>query len=201
MREEHACCLCDPTVHDEYTAMVKTGNECLLGNACRHTVNFAVKVCCARTRFEAKFPFRLVLNTLLAESETYNALVVMVCSGERSTWSTERITERDTAQTERILTRLVITVRPDSGSVSSHDNSNNIASHPYIASIPSCVVEPRLARTLSVVLEPALRPRTLKLSGGDQVLRAPALIRDHPDRGEEQGNLQRRIIRIFFNST
>ena len=24
--------LCDPTVYDAYTAMVKTGNECLLGN-------------------------------------------------------------------------------------------------------------------------------------------------------------------------
>ena len=30
--EEHASCLCDPTVNDEYTAMVKTGNECLFGN-------------------------------------------------------------------------------------------------------------------------------------------------------------------------
>ena len=31
---------------------------------------------------------------------------------------------------------------------------------------------------------------TVKLSGGDQVLRTPTLIRDRPDRGEEQGNLQ-----------
>ena len=76
------------------------------------TVTCAAKVCCVRTRFKAKFLFQLVLNTLLAESETYNALVVMVCSGERSTRSRERITERDTAQTERILTRLVITARP-----------------------------------------------------------------------------------------
>ena len=30
---------------------------------------------------------------------------------------------------------------------------------------------------------------TVKLSGGDQVLRTSALIRDNPDRGEEQGNL------------
>ena len=65
---------------------------------CRHTVTIAWKVCCARTLFKAKFLFLLVLNTLLAESETYNALVVMVCSGERSTRSTERVTERDTAQ-------------------------------------------------------------------------------------------------------
>ena len=31
---------------------------------------------------------------------------------------------------------------------------------------------------------------TRKLSGGDQVLRIFTLIRDRPDRGEEQGNLQ-----------
>ena len=31
----------------------------------------------------------------------------------------------------------------------------------------------------------------VKLSGGDQVLRTSTLIRDRPDRGEEQGNLQR----------
>ena len=30
----------------------------------------------------------------------------------------------------------------------------------------------------------------VKLSGGDQVLRTSTLIRDRPDRGEEQGNLQ-----------
>ena len=31
---------------------------------------------------------------------------------------------------------------------------------------------------------------TVKLSGVDQVLRTFTIIRDHPDRGEEQGNLQ-----------
>ena len=138
--------------------MVKTGNERLLETTCRHTVTIATKVCCARTRFKAKFLFRLVLNTLPAESETYNTLVVMVCSGERSTRSTQRITECDTAQTERILTRLVITARPDSRSVSSHEKRNHTAQHPCIASVPSCVGEPRVARTLSVVPEPTLRP-------------------------------------------
>ena len=103
------------------------------------------------------FSLGLWLNTLPAESETYNALVVMVCSGERSTRSTQRITERDTAQTERILTRLVITARPDSRSASSHEKRNDIAQHPCIASVPSCVVEPRVVRTLSVVPEPTLR--------------------------------------------
>ena len=85
---------------------------------------------------------------------TTNALVVMVCSGERSTRSTQHITERDTAQTERILTRLVTTARPGSRSVSSHEKRNNIAQHPCIASVPSCVGEPRVACTLSVVPEP-----------------------------------------------
>ena len=54
--------------------------------------------------FPAKF-LLVSLNTLLAEYETSNALVV-VWSGERSTL---RTTERDTAQTERILMRLVDT--------------------------------------------------------------------------------------------
>ena len=125
--------------------------------ACQHTVTFATKVCCARTRFKAKILFRLVLNTFPAESETYNALVVMVCSGERSTRSTERITERDTAQTERILDKTCDHSSPlDSRSVSSHEKRNNIAQHPCIPSVPSCVVEPGVTRTLSVVPEPTL---------------------------------------------
>ena len=129
---------------------------------CRHTVTFATKVCCARTLFKAKFLFRLVLNTLPAKSMTYNALVVMVCSGERSTRSTQRITECDTAQTERILTRFVITSRPDSRSVSSHEKRSNTAQHPCNASVPSCVVEPRVTRTLSVAPETTLRARVLE---------------------------------------
>ena len=140
--------------------MVKTGNECLLGNYMSTHSNLPTKVCCARTLFKAKFLFRLVLNTLPAEPETYNALVVMVCSGERSTRSTQRIMERDTAQTERTLTRLVITSRRDSRSVSSNEKRNTIAQHPCIASVPSCVVEPRVTHTLSVVPEPTLRAIT-----------------------------------------
>ena len=42
---------------------------------------------------------------------------------------------------------------------------------------------------------------TVKISGGDQVLRTSTLMRDRPDRGEEQSNRQRRIRRIFFNPT
>ena len=88
----------------------------------------------------------------------------MLCSGERSTRSTQRITERDTAQTERILTRLVIAARSDSRSVSSHEKRNNVAQHPCVASVPSCVGERRVARTHSVVPEPTLRPDWQKKS-------------------------------------
>ena len=44
------------------------------------------------------------VNTLPAEHETSNALVG-IWSEE---WSTPSITERDSAQTERVLTRLVV---------------------------------------------------------------------------------------------
>ena len=128
--------------------MVKTRNECLLETTCRHTVTFATKVFCDRALFKAKFLFRLVLYTLTAESETYNALVVMICSRERSTRSLRRITERDTAQTERILTRLVITTDALMAVLyrAMRKERNNIAQHPCVASVPSCV-EPRVART------------------------------------------------------
>ena len=144
-------------MYDEYTAMVKTGNECLLETTCRHTVTFATKVCCARTLFKAQASLWDCCLTRYLQSLRHNALVVMVCSGERSTRSTKRITECDAAQTERILTRLVLTARPDCRSVSSHEKRNNIAQHPCIASVTFCVVEPRFARTLSVVPEPTLR--------------------------------------------
>ena len=60
----------------------------------------------------AKFLF-VSLYMLPVEHETSNALVV-VWSGERSTL---RITDRDTAQTERILMRLVDISRQPSASV------------------------------------------------------------------------------------
>ena len=41
---------------------------------------------------------------------------------------------------------------------------------------------------------------TVKFSGGDQDLRTSTLIRDRPDRGEEQGNVQKRIRRIYFKT-
>ena len=64
------------------------------------------------------------------------------------------VTPHRLTQTERTLTRLVITARPDSRTVSSHEKRNDIAQHPCIASVSSSVGEPRVARTLSVVPEP-----------------------------------------------
>ena len=116
---------------------------------CRHTGNRLLRKSVAPERCSRpSFSFGWCLTRYPAKSMTYNALVVMVCSGERSTRSTQRITECDTAQTERILTRFVITSRPDSRSVSSHEKRSNTAQHPCNASVPSCVVEPRVTRTL-----------------------------------------------------
>ena len=42
---------------------------------------------------------------------------------------------------------------------------------------------------------------TVKLSGGDQVLRTSTLIQDRPDRGEERENLQVKSDGSFFNPT
>ena len=56
---------------------------------------------------ESVIPDKFLLvsvNTLPAEHETSNALVG-IWSEE---WSTPSITERDSAQTERVLTRLVV---------------------------------------------------------------------------------------------
>ena len=81
---------CDPTFYDEYSAMVKAGNECQL------TVYMSLhgNICYGGLLRGSVVPARFLhvsLNTLRAEHETSNALVV-VWSGERSTPS---ITDRD----------------------------------------------------------------------------------------------------------
>ena len=81
----------------EYTAMVKTSNECQHVDCMSvHGKKSFARKCCSKPSFSL-----LLLNTLLAEPQ-FNALVV-VWSGERSTRGTTRITGCDTAQTERIL--------------------------------------------------------------------------------------------------
>ena len=76
--------------------MVKAGYECQPQSSCRHTVTFATMVSYAEVLFQSSFS--------LAEHETSKALVV-IWSEERTTPSS---TERDSAQTERVLTRLVV---------------------------------------------------------------------------------------------
>ena len=87
----------------EYIAMLKARNECL------HTAYMSShgKLRCDGLLRGSAIPVKFLLvsvNTLPAEHETSNALV--------GTWSEERgtpsITERDSAQTERVLTRLVV---------------------------------------------------------------------------------------------
>ena len=81
------CCV--PKSYDEYVAMIRTANECQLSAYMLLLGTFATVVCCAEELFQPSFLH--VVSTLHAE------------------WSTERTTEPDTAQTERVLTRLVDT--------------------------------------------------------------------------------------------
>ena len=72
----------DPTLDNGYTAMVQTGNECQLTDY----VSSRGKNCCGGllrgSVVPAKFLF-VLLNTVPAEDETSNALVV-VWSGNRA---------------------------------------------------------------------------------------------------------------------
>ena len=90
------CCII--TSSDEYVAVIKTGNECELQNYMLLPSKLRYGGLLDETVVPAKF-LLMSLNTLPEEHETPNALVV-VWSLELSTL---RITDRDTAQTERIL--------------------------------------------------------------------------------------------------
>ena len=91
--EEHVgrtfdvCCV--GTSYDECIAMVTIGFEFQLSACVLMLGEFATVVCCAEVLFQPSF--LNVVSTLHAE------------------WSTERTTEPDTAQTGRVLTRLVDT--------------------------------------------------------------------------------------------
>ena len=75
------------TTHDEHIATVKTGNECELSADMLLLGKCAIAVCCEEVLFQPSSLY--VVGTLHAE------------------WSTERTTEPDIAQTERVLTRHV----------------------------------------------------------------------------------------------
>ena len=119
------CCVHAP--YDEYIVQkVKPGNEFQF-SACTRCCSgkFAIVVCCAEVLFLPSFP--PVGSVLHAE------------------WSTERTTEPDTAQTERVLTRLVDTASLDSRL---HQSSKRVSpQHPCDEIVPSCVVLARVART------------------------------------------------------
>ena len=109
-------------------------NACQPQSACRHTVTSAAVACYADVLFQS-------VNTLPAEHETSNASVV-VWSGERSTPST---TERNTARSERVLTRLVVhSAFPDSRLYRAKQRVLPTI-HAWI--VPPCVVVARVART------------------------------------------------------
>ena len=111
--------------------MVKTGNECLLGNYMSSDSKNCYGSLLRGSVVPAKF-LLVLLNTLPVEDETSNALVV-VWGWERSTL---RITGRDTAQTERMLMRLVDTSSLDSRL--HHSGKRVFARHPCIELDLSC---------------------------------------------------------------
>ena len=43
---------CDPTLYDEYRAMVERGNECQGKPTCRYTVTIVTAVCYAEVLFQ-----------------------------------------------------------------------------------------------------------------------------------------------------
>ena len=114
------------------------------------TVDSREEVHCAEELFQATFLLVLLLNTLLAEPE-FNALVV-VWSGERSTRSMTRLTERDTSQIERILDNTCDHSTPLDSRLFCHEKENSIAHHPCIDSVPSCL----LLRLVSDIQSPLL---------------------------------------------
>ena len=111
--------------------MVKTGNECQLTDY----MSSRGKNCYSGLLRESVVPakFLLVLfNTLLVEDEASNALVVVwVGKGARCV-----ITGRDTAQTERILMRLVDTSSLDSRL--HHSWRRVFARHPCVELVLNC---------------------------------------------------------------
>ena len=75
---------CDPTLYNEYTAMIETGNECLLGNYMSSRGENCYGSLLRGSVVPTKFVL-VLLYTLPMEDETSNALVVArVGNGARS---------------------------------------------------------------------------------------------------------------------
>ena len=125
--------------------MAETGNECQLTDY----MSSRGKNCCGGLLRGSVVPgkFLLVLlNTLLVEDETSNALVVV---WERSTL---RITGRDTAQTKRIRMRLVDTSSLDSRL---HQSRKRVfPRHPCFEPVLSCCLCQCCTHNSSFLLSP-----------------------------------------------
>ena len=87
---------CDLMPYDVYVAMVRARNECQPTTYMSSHNTFCFSSLLRESVVQAKFLLVPLLNTLLAEPESHNALVV-IWSGERRT---PRITRRDSAQAE-----------------------------------------------------------------------------------------------------
>ena len=100
---------CDPTLYNEYIAMVETGRECQFTDYMSSRGKTCYGGLLRGSVVPAKF-LLVLLSTLPVEDETSNALVVVWFGNGVRCISRKR----DTAQTERILMRLVSTSSLDS---------------------------------------------------------------------------------------
>ena len=114
----------------EYVAIVKAGNECQPTAYMSSHGKFCDSSLLRENVVQVKFLLVSLLNTLLAEPESHNALVV-IWSGERRT---PRITRRDTAQTERILTES----KTGSGDIHLPDPTNQGPRRVTQRNLPDC---------------------------------------------------------------
>ena len=116
-----------------------------------HTAKFASPVCCARTLFKPSLP------------KSHSALVVKG-SGERRT---PRITRRDTAQTERTLTRPVVTTRLW---MDVCVEPKSLAHHPRMDCLIVCCRRPRSRHDVAENMAAGSAELTLDHDGVDTVL-------------------------------
>ena len=138
----------------EYIAMVKTWNECQHEDyMSAHGKKSIARKCCSKPSF----------FWVVAQHVACRAWVQRVGCG--MVWGTEHA-RRDAYhgmwhRTDWAHARQDLWSQHALGypSVSSHENENNIAHHPCIDSVPSCVLlSTRVRCTVFVVTEPTLRP-------------------------------------------
>ena len=129
--------------------MVKIGNECLLANYMSSRDKNYYDSLLHGSVVPTKLLLKL-LNTLSMEDE------------QRSTL---RITGRDTAQTKRILMRLVHVSSLDSRLHHPGEKKKNFARHPYIESVLSCYLCQCCTHDSSFLLSPHFTQKGKKEKG------------------------------------